>query len=232
MHQTNNGVISAVIFFSTSNFQTTVLYSQTSVTRGIRGTILDFEEKTRIREVRVLERSTKFRRENGTITRAVFSKRKSLFPVIEIGTPPPTSHRDRLAIMNPEMIAHLNEWLEQCDTLQSSHIMTDEEIIEYIVKGKENPIVDETADSAAMENEDEGIEFIGILKEVPEREKSSHEELIDHLSWSLEQLSLRKWFDHKDVLAVVSLVERARRDFYNSKTKQTKLTSFFGSCTS
>ena len=223
------------MFFSTSNFQTTVLYSQTSVTRGIRGTILDFEEKTRIREVPVLERSTKFRRENGTITRAVFSKRKSLFPVIEIGTPPPTSHRDRLAIMNPEMIAHLNEWLEQCDTLQSSHIMTDEEIIEYIVEGKENPIVDETADSAAMDKEDEGIEFIGILKKVPEREtqKSSHdEELIDHLSWSLEQLSLRKWFDDKDVLAVVSLVERARRDFYNSKTKQTKLTSFFGSGTS
>ena len=30
----------------------------------------------------------------------------------------------------------------------------------------------------------------------------------------------------------VSLIERARRDFYNSKTKQTKLTSFFGSGTS
>ena len=52
-----------------------------------------------------------------------------------------------------------------------------------------------------------------------------------HLSWSLEQLSLRKWFDDKDALAVVSLVERARRDFYNSKTKQTKLTSFFGRTT-
>ena len=82
-----------------------------------------------------------------------------------------------------------------------------------------------------MENEDEGIEFIGILEEIPEREtqKSSHEELIHHLSWSLEQLSLRKWFDDKDALAVVSLVERARRDFDNSKTKQTQLSSFFGS---
>ena len=28
--------------------------------------------------------------------------------------------------------------------------------------------------------------------------------------------------DDKDTLAVVSLVERARRDCYNSKTKQTK----------
>ena len=37
---------------------------------------------------------------------------------------------------------------------------------------------------------------------------------------------------NKDALRVVSLVERARRDFYNSKTKQTKLTSFFGSGTS
>ena len=35
--------------------------------------------------------------------------------------------------MNQEMIAHLNEWTEQCDTLQSSQIMTDEEIIEYVV---------------------------------------------------------------------------------------------------
>ena len=41
-------------------------------------------------------------------------------------------------------------------------------------------------------------------------------------------LQTRAWFDDKDALAVVSLVERARRDFYNSKTKQTKLTSFFG----
>ena len=39
--------------------------------------------------------------------------------------------------------------------------MNDEEIIEYVVKGK-------TADLAAVENE--GIEFIGILEEVPERE--------------------------------------------------------------
>ena len=126
----------------------------------------------------------------------MFSKRKSLFPVIKIGTPPPTSHRDRLLIMNPDMIAHLNEWLEQCDILQSRHIVTDEKIIKYIVKGKENSIEDETADLAAMENEDEGIEFIGILEEVPKREtqKSSHKELIYHLSWLLEQLSLTKWF--------------------------------------
>ena len=51
--------------------------------------------------------------------------------------------------------------------------------------------------------------------------KYSHEDLIHHLSWSLEQLGLRKWFDDKDAMAVVSLVERARRHFYNSKTKQT-----------
>ena len=53
--------------------------------------------------------------------------------------------------------------------------MTDEEIIEYIVKGKENPIKDDTADLTATENE--GIGFIGILQEeVPEREtqNSSH----------------------------------------------------------
>ena len=79
--------------------------------------------------------------------------------------------------------------------------------------------------------ENEGIEFVGILEEVPEREtqKSLQEELIHHLSWSLEQLSLRKWFD--DIYGrrpgVVSLVERARRYFYNSITKQMKLTSFF-----
>ena len=101
--------------------------------------------------------------------------------------------------MNPEMIAHINEWLEHCDTLQSSFIMTGDEIIEYVVKGKEDPHEDETTDLAAVENEDEGIEFIGIL---------------DHIS-------LRKWFDDKDALAFVSLVERARRDFKNFKTKQT-----------
>ena len=98
--------------------------------------------------------------------------------------------------MNPEMIAHLNEWLVQCDTLQSSHIITDEDIIEYVVKGKEDPHEDKTADLAAVENE--VIEIAGILEEVPERvrQKSSHKELIHHLSWSLEQLSLRKWFHH------------------------------------
>ena len=64
--------------------------------------------------------------------------------------------------------------------------MTDEEIIEYVVKGKEDPIEDETVNVAAVKNE--GIEFIGILEEVPEREtqKSSQEELIHHLPWSLE----------------------------------------------
>ena len=33
--------------------------------------------------------------------------------------------------------------------MQSSHIMTDEEIIEYVVKGKEDPHENETADLAA-----------------------------------------------------------------------------------
>ena len=84
--------------------------------------------------------------------------------------------------MNPEMITHLNEWLEQCDTLQSSHIMTDEEIIEYVVKGKEDTHEDETADLAAVENVDEGIEFIGLLEEVPEREtKKSSQKKTDPL---------------------------------------------------
>ena len=52
--------------------------------------------------------------------------------------------------------------------------MTDEEIIEYIVKGKEDPresIEDETADLDAMENE--GIEFIGKRFQ-NERHKSLH----------------------------------------------------------
>ena len=49
------------------------------------------------------------------------------------------------------------------------------------------------------------------------------------MSWSLEQLILRKWFDNKDAMVVISLVKRPRKDFYNSKTKQKKLTSFFGS---
>ena len=72
------------------------------------------------------------------------------------------------------------------------------------------------------------IEFIDLLEEVSEREtqKSSQEELVHHSS--LEQLSLRQRFDNKDVLGVVSLVERARRDFCNSKTK---LTNLFGSGT-
>ena len=39
--------------------------------------------------------------------------------------------------------------------------MTDEEIIEYVIKGKEHPHEDETADLAALENE--GTEFVGIL---------------------------------------------------------------------
>ena len=72
--------------------------------------------------------------------------------------------------MNPEKIGYLNEWLKQCDTLQSSHIMTDEEIIEYVVKGKEDPHKDETSNLAAVENEDEGNALIGILEEVTERE--------------------------------------------------------------
>ena len=92
----------------------------------------------RIREVRVLERSTKFWRENGTVTRAVLSARKSLFPVISLCLLNILLYR--LPIMNPEIIAHLNEWLEHCDTLLFSHIMTDEEIIEYVVKGKEDPM--------------------------------------------------------------------------------------------
>ena len=75
--------------------------------------------------------------------------------------------------MNPEMIAHLNEWLEQCEPLQSSLMITDEEIIECVVKGKEDPIEDETADLTAVKNKNEGIET----------QKSSHEELIHHLSW-------------------------------------------------
>ena len=67
--------------------------------------------------------------------------------------------------------------------------MTDEEIIEYVVKGKEDPHENETADLAAV-----------ILEEDPEREtqKSSQEDLIHHLSWSLKQLRLRKWFDVLD----------------------------------
>ena len=66
--------------------------------------------------------------------------------------------------------------------------MTDEEIIEYVVKCKDDPHENETADLAAVENE--GIEYAGILEEVPEREtqKSSQEKLIHHLSWSLGQL--------------------------------------------
>ena len=66
------------------------------------------------------------------------------------------------------MIAHLNEWPEQCDTLQTSYILTDEEIIEYVVNSKDDPSEDKTADLAAVENK--GIEFIGILEEVPERD--------------------------------------------------------------
>ena len=49
----------------------------------------------------------------------------------------------------------------------------------------EDPIEDKTADLAAMENENEGIEFISILEEVPDAEretqKSSREELIHHV---------------------------------------------------
>ena len=45
--------------------------------------------------------------------------------------------------------------------------MTDEEISEYVVKGKEDPIEDENVDLDAVKNEDDGIEFIGILEEVP-----------------------------------------------------------------
>ena len=54
-------------------------------------------------------------------------------------------------------------------------------LIEYVVKGNEDPHENETADLAAVDNE--GIELIGILEEVPEREtqKSSQEELIYHL---------------------------------------------------
>ena len=39
-------------------------------------------------------------------------------------------------------MAHLNEWLEQSGTLQFNHIMTYEEIMEYVVKleGKEDPM--------------------------------------------------------------------------------------------
>ena len=49
--------------------------------------------------------------------------------------------------------------------------MTDKEIIEYVVKDKEDPHEDEIVDLAAVENEEEGIEFIGILEEAPERER-------------------------------------------------------------
>ena len=51
----------------------------------------------------------------------------SLFPVISLCLLDILLYR--LPIMSPEMIAHLNEWLEQCDTLQSNNIMTEDEII-------------------------------------------------------------------------------------------------------
>ena len=51
------------------------------------------------------------------------------------------------------MIANLNEWLEQCDTLQSSHIITDEEMIEYAVKGKDDP---RTQDCGLSRDEERG----------------------------------------------------------------------------
>ena len=76
------------------------------------------------------------------------------------------------------------------------------------------------------------MEYVGIIEEVPQQEpqKSSqydYEEMIKNVECALNQLSLRKWFDEKDTLALVSILERARRDFYMSKTKQTKITSFF-----
>ena len=46
--------------------------------------------------------------------------------------------------------APLNEWMEQCHNLRSSHKMTDEEIIEYVVKGKDHQ-EDKNADIAAVQ---------------------------------------------------------------------------------
>ena len=84
--------------------------------------------------------------------------------------------------------------------------MTDEEIIEYVVKGKEDSNENETADLATVENE--GIELIGILEEVSEREtQKSSQELTYRLSWSLGQLSMKKWFEDKDALGFLQLRE-------------------------
>ena len=62
---------------------------------------------------RVLKRSTKLWRENGTVTRAVFSAHKSLFQVIALWLARHSLVSRRLPIMNPEMIAHLQGWIQQ-----------------------------------------------------------------------------------------------------------------------
>ena len=61
--------------------------------------------------------------------------------------------------IDPMMVTHLNEWLDQCETLTTSHVMTDAEIIQSVMQKE-----DSTPDSEVQDTEaDHGSSDITVI---------------------------------------------------------------------
>ena len=121
------------------------------------------------------------------------------------------------------MVTQLQEWISECEALQTSHIMSDDAIIQSVVSGEAEAIEDELQDLG-----DEDSDIL-VTDEVPnvKVQKCSNEELFRQLSWSLDQLTMRDWSNSKDSAELAQLVEKASKEAFKAK-KQPKITSFFG----
>ena len=136
------------------------------------------------------------------------------------------------------MVAHLNEWLEQCDTLHTSHVMTDDEIIQSVLQphGEDTleledevqDVGDRLGETGHIGGDGAEITVLGMAEEIPPEptRKCPADELLKQLDWALNQLSIRDWFSDKDSAVIAALIEKASREGYESK-KQTKLTKYF-----
>ena len=121
------------------------------------------------------------------------------------------------------MVSRLTEWLEQCDTLQTSAVMTDEEIVHSVCYPNEAvPLEDELAgDQSRVEGE------IELIDEVPAVDKNlSREEVVEHLENLFSELSVKQWFNDNESLVLANLIRKANEDIFLSK-KQGKLTSYY-----
>ena len=127
------------------------------------------------------------------------------------------------------MVAHLNEWLDQCETLTTSHVMTDAEIIQSVMQ-KEDSTPDSEVQDTEADHGSSDITVISVAGEVPDADQvmQSAEQLVDDLtrSFTLNQLSMRRWFSADSAAMMSSLIQRSVREVYAAK-RQTKLTKYF-----